>query len=428
MMFYVLLLALLVGVLLWLGQWLLAHPGTATITWSVGEKIQVMEMKTFTLVFGLMAACMAFYLLLILLRHLFSLRRSLRRMQESRLSSKASRALTQGLIQLTEGHWEKGEKLLADNAQYSETPLLNYLAAARAAHMQEAYGRRDDWLRQAIESDSKANVAVGVSQAEMQLGASQIEQAHATLTRLRELAPRHPYVLKLLAKVLHRQENWESLLDILPELVRQNLLKSEDMSRVQAETLNAMFQSYVRKRQPERLQAVWKKLPAAIREYPEAILLYAQALHQVGDESGSATLVQTNLNRQWHDGLADLYGNIRHPNPGAAIQQAEKWQTQQPNNPIILLVLARLYQQQRLWGMAKTCYEASLNQAPNAAAYLELAELLETMKEPENAQRCYRLGLRYAIRQEGEKLVLSPTQRPQAGNPQMPALTPYNGL
>jgi HemY protein len=50
------------------------------------------------------------------------------------------------------------------------------------------------------------------------------------------------------------------------------------------------------------------------------------------------------------------------------------------------------------------------------------------MKEPENAQRCYRLGLRYCIRGEGEKLSLTPTQRPQATPQAQPVLTPYNGL
>ena len=58
-----------------------------------------------------------------------------------------------------------------------------------------------------------------------------------------------------------------------------------------------------------------------------------------------------------------------------------------------------------------------------------MCEEVHIMKEPENAQRCYRLGLRYSIRQEGEKLVLTPTQRPQASTvTATPPLSPYNGL
>ncbi len=425
MMFYLVISLILIALLVWLGQLVLAHPGIATITWGVWS----LEMKTATLAALVLLACVGFYLLVSLLRHGFGMRRSFSRFRAARLGSKANRALTQGLIQLTEGHWDKAEKLLVDHAPYSDTPLLNYLAAARAAHMREAYERRDELLKQAIESDSKANVAVGVSQAEMQFGGGQLEQAHATLIRLRELSPKHPYVLKLLAKVLYRQENWDALLGLLPDLAKQNLLKNDDMGKVQGATLKAMFQHYAKGGQTDKLQAMWKKLPTPIRDNHEAIVLYAQALHAAGDDLACNSFISNILSKRWDDGLADLYGRTQHHSLGNTIQQAEKWQLSQPaNNPALLLLLARLYNQQKLWGMAKSYYEASLNQAPNTEGYLELAELLETMKEPENAQRCYRMGLRYCIRTDGEKLNLTPTQRPQITPQTSPVLTPYNGL
>lgn len=426
MIFYIVFALLLIAGAFWLGRLVLANPGMANITWGVWS----LEMTTATLILAIFLTCLAFYFAVGVLRHTLSFRRSLRRLRGTLRGNKAGRALSQGLIHLTEGHWEKAEKLLTENAPHSETPLLNYLAAARAAHMQEAFDRRDMLLKRAIESDSKANIAVGVSQAEMQLTSGQIEQAQATLTRLRELAPKHPYVLKLLAKVLYKQENWDALLDLLPDLIKHNLLKSEEMASIQGATLQAMFQRHAKNKQTDKLQALWKRLPATIREHPEAILIYARALHTAGDDLNCASLISSNLSKRWDDGLADLYGRIQHHSLGNAIQQAEKWQLSRPdNNPALLLLLARLYNQQKLWGMAKSYYESSLNQSPNAQAYLELAELLDTMKEPENAQRCYRLGLRYAIRGEGEKLVLNPTQRQQANQPASVApITPYNGL
>lgn len=428
MIFYIIVLLLVVVGLYWLAQMVLSNPGMTSITWGVWS----LEMKTATLVIGILTAFVLFYVGVMLLRYVLGFRKSFSRYREFRLGNKANRALSQGLIQLTEGHWEKAEKLLTDHATHSDTPLLNYLAAARAAHMQEAFERRDEWLKLAIESDSKASIAVGVSQADMQLVSGQLEQANATLTRLHEMAPRHPYVLKLLAKTLYRQEDWEALLELLPDLIKQNLLKTEEMSKVQGATLQAMFQKYAKGKQADKLQQLWKKLPSVVRENPEAVSLYAQALHKAGDDLNCAGLISNHLNKHWNDGLADLYGRIQHHSLGNAIQQAEKWQLgRSDNNPSLLLLLARLYNQQKLWGMAKSYYEASLNQAPNTKAYLELAELLDTMKEPENAQRCYRLGLRYCIRGEGEKLVLVPTQRPQTADPKAHAaasMTPYNGL
>ena len=73
---------------------------------------------------------------------------------------------------------------------------------------------------------------------------------------------------------------------------------------------------------------------------------------------------------------------------------------------MLLLALARLHRKYQLWGKSKTYYNASLNIAPSAPVYLELAELLEELGEFENAQTCYQYGLRYSIYKKGEILSL----------------------
>ncbi|WP_399361225.1 heme biosynthesis HemY N-terminal domain-containing protein [Thiohalobacter thiocyanaticus] len=49
---------------------------------------------------------------------------------------RARHSLNQGLLALSEGDWPRAEKLLVEHADDSESPLLNYLAAARAAQDQ----------------------------------------------------------------------------------------------------------------------------------------------------------------------------------------------------------------------------------------------------------------------------------------------------
>lgn len=393
----------------WLAQQVLAHSGPSFIKWGA----QVYELTTATLAILVLLACIAFYIVISLLRELFGLRRRFHRLRDHRLHTKANRSLNQGLIQLTEGHWDKAEQLLTEHAERSETPLLNYLGAARAAHMRDAPERRDELLKKAIESDNSAQIAVGVSQAEMQLSAEQLEQAHATLLNLRALAPKNAYVLKLLAKVLYKQQNWEALLELLPDLQKQNLLNSENMSNVQTATLVGLFGKYAEQKNIEKLQILWKKLPASIREQAEAMYVYASSLHQAGADNLAEQFIISMHTKTWQAKLADLYGRIQHQSLPIAVQNAEKWLAQQPSNPVSLLLLARLHRQQKLWGVAKSYYETSLNQAPDPEAYLELAELLEIMGETGNAEHCYRLGLRYCIRQQGERLVLAASQRPK---------------
>ena len=121
--------------------------------------------------------------------------------QQQLRHKRASQALTKGLITLEEGRWAEAERLLARHAGNSETPLLHYLAAARAAQKQSAPARRDNYLKLAHETTEGADIAVGVVQAELQLSAGQKEQALATLQHLRQVAPKHPYVLQLLQQL-----------------------------------------------------------------------------------------------------------------------------------------------------------------------------------------------------------------------------------
>jgi HemY protein len=400
----------------WLTDTVLSNPGRATITWG-GADGQFIKMTTATLLLSILGLCIAFYIAVRILIHLFGFGKRIRRMRETRLAGKASRGLNQGLIQLAEGHWDKAEKMLTEYAEYSDTPLLNYLTAARAAHMQHQPERRDELLRLAIEQDSKAQIAVGVSQAEMQLSDAQLEQANATLLNLRKIAPKNTYVLKLYAKTLYRQENWDELLNLLPELVRYKLLDntrtSRNMKVVQSATLNGVFAKYAAKKELDKLQAFWKKIPQPIKDQPETIRIYANALHQAGEDKLCAQFIVTANNKQWDEPLTRLYSRLYHGNLNQAIQQAEKWLKTNPENPTNLLLLARLHKQQKLWGVAKSYYETSLNQSPDTEGYLELAELLETMDEPANAQQVYRTGLRYSIRNQGERLVLTPSNRAQ---------------
>lgn len=420
MIFYIIVLLLVVGALVWLGQYILSNPGTAEITWGLWS----VEMKTATLLLGILALCILSYFAIGFLRSLLGLRKRLRRMNEARLCSKANRSLSQGLIQLTEGHWGKAETLLTEQAEYSDTPVLNYLGAARAAHMQDALERRDEHFKVALEQDNKARVAVGVSQADMQLASGQLEQAYANLSNLREIAPKNSYVLKLLAKTLYKQANWDALLDLIPALLKQNLLKNEDMQRIQGATLQGLFKQHADNKNAQQLQAVWKKLPPKIRDLPEAMYIYAQSLFQAEAYTDCSTFISNALNQQWQDNLADLLGRIPHDNVSQVMTKAEKWQAQHADKPSLTLLMGRLYRQQKLWGMAKNHYELSLNQAPDTDAYLELAELLELMGEEDNAQRCYRLGLRHCVLNRSERLKLkvsapsratstAPSQSPQ---------------
>ena len=400
---YLILLLLLIVGAFWLGSYAFEHSADVNVTWGDWGSI---TLTSTTVIIAAILGAVALYLSITILKNLFGLRKRLREYKQKKLSMKASQELTKGLVHFTEGHWDQSEKVLMSHIDYSETPLLNYLAAARAAHMQEAYDRRDTYLKTASELGDDAQIAVSVSQADMQFTSGQLEQARATLIHLLEVAPKHPYANKLLAKIYYEQEDWSNLFTLLPVLDKQSLIKHTDIDKYEKNALSGIFDSLARKKDIPQLHGLWKKLPVAIKDKPQAILEYCKALSEAGDVASSDKLLIASLNKQFNEQLVERYGLIEHTNIGSAIKQAEKWLENHDKSPMLLLSLARLNRKYQLWGKSKVFYNTSLNFSPSGAVYLELAELLEELEEFENAQNCYKLGLKYSITKKGEILHL----------------------
>ena len=124
---------------------------------------------------------------------------------------RARRRTTQGLLALAECNWPRARKLLEASATRAETPLINFLAAAQAAHEEGNFEEEDRLLRRAFESTPGSDLAVGLTQAQLQLHGNRLEKGLATLIRLRKQAPNHPFILKLLRDVYIRLEDWREL-------------------------------------------------------------------------------------------------------------------------------------------------------------------------------------------------------------------------
>jgi HemY protein len=142
----------------------------------------------------------------------------------------ALRTMTRGYIELMEGRSKKAEKCFLDCTEVEDGAMLSYLGAARAAQAQGAGERRDEYLRRASEAMPKAEVALALAQAEMQIEDGRLQQARATLERLRGLAPRNAMVIAQLLRLYADLEDWGSLLALVAAARRRGL----DESRIAA--------------------------------------------------------------------------------------------------------------------------------------------------------------------------------------------------
>lgn len=317
--------------------------------------------------------------------------------QNSRKHKRAGEALTRGLITLEEGRWAEAERLLARHAGNSETPLLHYLAAARAAQKQNASDRRDDYLRLAHETTAGADVAVGVVQAELQLAADQKEQALATLQHLREVAPKHPYVLQLLQKLYADLNQWESVQNVLPDLRKRHVLPSSEVSALSVDAAAGQMKAALERNDWQAMQSLWQQSPSKIRKSEEMLSVYILGLEQQNETEQAQILIEDFLDKNWSDQLIYHFGKSVQGDSLSQLAKAEKWLKNRQDNPWLLLTLGRLAAANKLWVKAEEYLHASIQYGERGETYQVLAKVLAENGKEDQVVDAYQKGLDLAL-------------------------------
>lgn len=321
-----------------------------------------------------------------------------------RMVEKARHSLEDGLIELSEGRFAKAEKVLLQKVEYTETPLLTYLAAARAAQYQGAHDRRDDYIRRAHHNAPDADIAIGLTQAELQMDHNQIEQALATLNHLNALSPQHPYVLKLLAKTHDKLADWDSLRDLLPDLKKTAAINEEQLVSLEIDTWCGLISDRGRTGDIELLTQLWETVPRNMKALPEVIEYYAAELVKLHASGEAEQVLRDYLNNEWVESTVVLYSELDVMASDQQISTAEGWLQEHQHNEHLLYALGKMCLSRNMWGQARTYLEASLSARPMPVTYLKLAQLLEDhLENAQQAQEYYRQGLHMLAGDYGEQ-------------------------
>lgn len=305
-------------------------------------------------------------------------------------SARSGQKMTRGMIEVAEGNFAKGEKMLARSASTSDSPLFNYLQAARAAHLQGRDERRDEWLRLAYQEVPEAANAVLLTQAEFQLDRGQHELALATLRRLDETSRDHSQALALMARLYFRLEDWAALHDILPRLKKSAQIKPELLAswtvRVHREQLDNAADG-------DALTTAFKAVPKPYKSDLSLLEAYYNGLMRCGLHERAEKELVSALKREWRGPLVRLFGLVEGSDPSKQLKRAEAWLAQHSEDPDLLLAAARLCVRNELWGKARSYMETVINMRPSPEVYREYGALLTQLGENDAAADAYRDGL-----------------------------------
>lgn len=327
---------------------------------------------------------------------------TLRDWRARRRAHKARQSLYRGLQRLYEGRWAEAEAELVRLAEQHEAPSLNYLAAARAADRQRAPDRRDRYLEKAAARRGASELAVLLTQAELQMGRHQDAEALASLARLREIDAEHGHVLVLLAELCERLGDWSQLRELLEPLRRAGVMAEERWRELaRAAWVDALAGNAG---DADATTALWRQVPKPVRRDRRVLLAYVRRLAAAGAHDRAADQIRYALKRDWDPELALAFGELVCEDRTAQLATVEGWLKRYGDQPELLLVAGRLCLRNRLWGRARSYFESSLRGASRPEALLELGRLFEEIDLDEEARRAYRQGLEQLLetRPEGD--------------------------
>ena len=310
-------------------------------------------------------------------------------------SRRSVKFINGGIINWIEGNWEKSRTLFLKSAKHSESPLLNYLMAARASYKLGENERMLEYLKVAQQSDGEAGVAIELTQAEMCLEAQHFEQALATLVRARRNADRHPYVLELLCKAYLGVRDWENLQKLLNDLKQYEVFSQDKLDSLEYQIYLGLLESRIICDEPiKTLTSRWDGFPPNIKRNKYLICRYAELLIANSGYEAAEDLIFSVLKQRWDVSLVSIVGAIEGGDCKRRFNLMESWLPGKERDATLLLCLGRLAMQIELLSKAKEFFLKSLSVSPSFQVYSELGRLSASLGDLDESVNYFEKGVR----------------------------------
>src|SRR5688572_23565824 len=184
------------------------------------------------------AALLVMLGLFVLLRSIATAAGARRRLASLRAERRRRRARDdgqRGLLELAAGNWKRAEELMTRTVGDADVPVAHYLVAARAAELQDAVQRRDQWLTRAQEAAPQERAPALITLAEMQMRRGQNEAAVRTLEQLDASGDINSRGLELLARLYQKLGRGDRLSELAPRLRNAKELPEQQVSELLAQ-------------------------------------------------------------------------------------------------------------------------------------------------------------------------------------------------
>lgn len=299
-------------------------------------------------------------LLLTVVRRVLHGRADVANWAKRRREAAANTGTEQGVLHAVEGRWSDARRVLTAAAEYSATPIVNYLYAAQAAHELGDADDRDRLLGLAGDATAGAWLAAGLTRARLLAESGEWGPCLEMLEALQEDSKRHPKVLAMLLACHEELGNWDAVVELAPAVAKSKAQDDRDLEDALQRAWCGRLRASAGSADPmRRLRETWGAIPRKMKRVPAVAARYAECLHAAGDPDEAVRVLKRAIEANPDDQLIMLYGEILSGRPTEQLATAEKWLEETPDDPVLLQTLVRLCLLNEEWAKVKRYVERS---------------------------------------------------------------------
>ncbi|MDC9596924.1 protoheme IX biogenesis protein HemY [Xenorhabdus anantnagensis] len=306
----------------------------------------------------------------------------------------------QALLKLAEGDFKQVERLMTRNANHAEYPVVNYLLAAEAAQRRGDYFHTSQYIEQAAEVADKDQLPVDITRVRIQLAQGEIYAAREGVDKLLDHAPRHPEVLRLAEQAYSLSGNYQSLIDILPSMLKVNLHNEEEILKLRQQAYIGLMNQVIAEKGDTGLKVWWKDQSRRIRN--DIVLQVAMAEHLIecDDHETAQQIILNGLKQQYDERFLLLIPHLQTSDYEAIQKMLSQLLKQHGATPLLNSTLGQVALRHGEWANAESAFKAALVQRPDAHDYAWLADALDRLQKREEANQTRSKGFMLTLKRD----------------------------
>lgn len=290
----------------------------------------------------------------------------------------------EGLLSLVAGNLNRSNKLLTKGLQDNDSSVLNYLGLVSIAVERGERDKVIEILDLALEKYPLESLSIERCRAKFLFRERELQGCVDILHSLRDQIPNEQWLLKFLKKTYEELGDWQGLEDLNLVLRKQKTFPEEELDRLQNQIVQRRLTLEPDLANEYQLTRMWKNTTIQQRTNGAVVGAFALKFCGINLQDKAREIIEYCQAHRWSDDLALMYGTIDFKKEKDFIEGltvAERWLEKNPENPLLMLTLARLSIRLKLWGKARDYYQASIGALPTAAAFAELSFLLKGLED-----------------------------------------------